>query len=73
MAGEHRRCARLVQPRVRQAATSRATTKQGTCAVKDEPANEPTATHPRGKQNIVDDGNFNFFQYYDCSGHRRRY
>jgi hypothetical protein len=41
--------------------------------VKDEPANEPTATHPRGKQNIVDDGNFNFFQYYDCSGHRRRY
>jgi hypothetical protein len=36
-------------------------------AVKEGPAN------PRGKHDIVHDEDYNFFQYYDRSGHRMRY
>jgi hypothetical protein len=40
--------------------------------VKDEPVDEPAGLDMRGKLNIVDDVSYNFFQYYDRNGCRRR-
>jgi hypothetical protein len=39
--------------------------------VKDEPVDEPV--DERGKQEVVTDEMYNFQQYYDASGRRKRF